>query len=184
MTPTVRIYNKGYDPSTGIGELLHTTSLRHAMGMIRRRVAEPVELAEHHGQVIFTALALTRMIYVAWSESRPGGSVGFSTLRVFERDHWTCAYCGDKVSKQPGRQGLLATVDHVHPRSLGGPTTWWNLVSACFDCNQRKADFPLGETGMRLRFDPYDPNVAYRDIDGTARRFDTGAPARGLLVSV
>lgn len=182
MSQPVRIYNHGYDPDTGIGEYLHTVTQRHALGMVARGVADPVELTERHGSILVTAMALTRLIYTGWTENRPGGTIGFSTRHIFDRDHWTCAYCGDKVSKTPRRQGLLATVDHVHPRALGGATTWWNLVSACFDCNQAKAGFPLDETGMRLRFDPYDPNVAWRDIDGTAHRCDTVEAASTPLV--
>ena len=177
MAQRVRIYNYGYDPDTGVGELLHVVSQRHATGMIRRGVADPVELTERRGQIIVTALALTRTIYTAWIERRAEGTVGFSTREVFERDHWTCAYCASKVSKTPRRQGLLATVDHVHPRSLGGPTNWWNLVAACSDCNGAKADSLLADTGMRLLFTPYDPNVAYRDVDGTALWLDTGTHA-------
>lgn len=183
MTHRVRVYNYGFDPDTGVGELLHVVSQRHATGMIHRGVADPVELVERRGEILVTSLALTRMIYAAWIERRQEGTVGFSTREVFERDHWTCAYCGGKVSKTPRRQGMLATVDHVHPRSLGGPTTWWNLVAACSDCNGAKADMLLEQTAMQLRFDPYDPNVAYRDADGTALRYDTGSRAHGPLVA-
>jgi|TARA_B110000881_G_scaffold203153_1_gene203662 5-methylcytosine-specific restriction endonuclease McrA len=31
------------------------------------------------------------------------------------------------------------TLDHVIPRSLGGKTTWTNIVSACKKCNNEKA---------------------------------------------
>ena len=44
----VRVYNKGYDLDTGVGELLHTTTVRHAFGMIRRGVADPVEIGRAH----------------------------------------------------------------------------------------------------------------------------------------
>lgn len=41
-----------------------------------------------------------------------------------------CHYCG----------GPAGTVDHVLPRSKGGSNNAWNVVSACWDCNQEKAD--------------------------------------------
>lgn len=164
----VKVYNKGYDPATGIGELVVTVSLRHAWKMIHREVAEPVELAIVGDDIAPTALALTREISMAWVEDRGGVPTGFSTRAVHERDHWTCAYCGCAVSRTPKRQGQLATVDHIHPQSRGGATSWMNLVSACFGCNQRKADLSLAEAGMRLLFEPYDPAVAYRDQDGRA----------------
>jgi 5-methylcytosine-specific restriction endonuclease McrA len=81
---------------------------------------------------------------------------------VHERDHWTCAYCGRSVSKTPPCSALLATVDHIMPVSRGGASSWTNLVSACRECNGRKADRTPDEAGMPLRFAPFDPAVAYR----------------------
>ncbi|MGP5291942.1 HNH endonuclease [Brachybacterium tyrofermentans] len=158
----VKVYNKGYDHSTGVGELLHTTTVRHAMGMIRRRVAEPVELAIVGADIVPAVLELTREVSGAWIEGGGRHSVGFSFRAVHERDHWTCAYCGRSVSKTPSCEALLATVDHVFPVSRGGPTSWGNLVSACRECNERKADRTPEEAGMALRFEPYDPMTAYR----------------------
>lgn len=40
-----------------------------------------------------------------------------------------CYYCGKEVRKSK------MTLDHVYPRSLGGPTLPENLVPACKDCN-------------------------------------------------
>ncbi|MBA3301099.1 MAG: HNH endonuclease [Thermoleophilaceae bacterium] len=51
---------------------------------------------------------------------------------VFARDSWTCQYCGIV-------RGTL-TVDHVIPRSKGGPSSWENIVTCCAPCNRRKGD--------------------------------------------
>lgn len=158
----VKVYNLGYDPDTGIGELLHTTTVRHAFGMIRRQVATPVELVIQDDRIIPTALELTRELSGAWVEGADQRSIGFSYRAVHERDHWTCAYCGHSVSKTPACEALLATVDHIQPVSRGGPSSWTNLVSACKACNNRKADRTPEEAGMPLRFAPYDPATAYR----------------------
>ncbi|GAA1309957.1 HNH endonuclease [Brachybacterium tyrofermentans] len=158
----VRVYNRGYDVDTGIGELLHTTSVRHAFGMIRREVADPVELAIIEDRIIPTALELTRELSGAWVEGAGQRSVGFSYRAIHERDHWTCAYCGRSVSKRPPCEALLATVDHIQPVSRGGESSWWNLVSACKECNNRKGALTPSEAGMDLRFEPYDPALAYR----------------------
>lgn len=158
----VRVYNKGYDPASGVGELLHTTSVRHARGMIRRRVAEPVELVVLDEQIVPSALVLRREISGAWIEGGGRRSVGFSFRAVHERDHWTCAYCGRSVSKAPATQALLATVDHIVPVSRGGESSWLNLVSACRACNGRKSDRTPAEAGMALRFEPFDPMVSFR----------------------
>lgn len=158
----VRVYNLGYNPETGIGELLHTTSVRHAFGMIRREVADPVELTMVEDRIVPTALELTRELSGAWVEGAGQRSIGFSYRAVHERDHWSCAYCGRSVSKTPPCEALLATVDHILPISRGGPSSWTNLVSACKECNNRKADRTPAEAGMPLRVEPFDPALAYR----------------------
>ena len=158
----VKVYNKGFDPSTGVGELLHTTTVRHAMGMIRRKVAEPVELDYVDGRIVPVRLELAREVSGAWIEGGPRNSVGFSYRAVHERDHWSCVYCGRSVSKMPRCEALLATVDHIIPSSRGGESSWLNLVSACKECNGRKAAMTPEEAGMELRFAPYNPEVSYR----------------------
>lgn len=60
---------------------------------------------------------------------------------VYARDGGRCVYCGI-VARRPGR-GVrrapdLATLDHVVPRSLGGPLTRENLVLACSVCNNER----------------------------------------------
>ena len=102
--------------ATGIGELLHTTSVRHAFGMIRRGVADPVELTLAGDDIVPTALELTRELSGAWVEGEGRRSVGFSYRAVHERDHWTCAYCGRSVSKTPPCSALLATVELLRRR--------------------------------------------------------------------
>ena len=62
-----------------------------------------------------------------------------TTLRAFviHRDNSTCRYCGKKAKP--------VELDHVIPRSLGGPNTPWNLVVACHKCNQRKDNQTVAE---------------------------------------
>lgn len=45
-----------------------------------------------------------------------------------------CRYCGRRLGMSD------ATIDHVVPTSRGGANTRANMVLACFDCNQKKAD--------------------------------------------
>lgn len=64
-------------------------------------------------------------------------------FEVLRRDNFTCRYCGASAPD------VRLEVDHVTPRSLGGPDKPWNLVAACQDCNGGKsamaADEPLIE---------------------------------------
>jgi 5-methylcytosine-specific restriction endonuclease McrA len=68
---------------------------------------------------------------------------------VFARDDWTCQYCG-------ARSNL--TVDHVIPRSKGGPSSWENIVASCAPCNRRKGDQLPHRVGMQLRRAPRTPS--------------------------
>ena len=69
---------------------------------------------------------------------------------VFARDRWTCQYCG-------GVCGTL-TLDHVIPRSRGGPSTWDNIVTCCAPCNRRKGDRLPKAVAMKLMAEPRPPN--------------------------
>jgi 5-methylcytosine-specific restriction endonuclease McrA len=65
-------------------------------------------------------------------------------ITVYTRDKFTCCYCGNK----PGIGKL--TLDHVMPASRGGKTEPDNLVTACKNCNNFKADKTPEEAGMKL----------------------------------
>lgn len=67
------------------------------------------------------------------------------------RDGFTCQYC--KKQKRPKE----LSIDHVFPRSRGGENSWENCVTACIDCNQRKADKTLKEAGLILTPKPARP---------------------------
>jgi len=57
-----------------------------------------------------------------------------SKLAIYFRDNFTCAYCGKQLTLSE------CTIDHVVPRSKGGDWSWENLVTACKECNSKKAD--------------------------------------------
>jgi 5-methylcytosine-specific restriction endonuclease McrA len=73
--------------------------------------------------------------------------VALNRRAVFARDGHKCQYCG----------GSAENIDHVIPRSRGGPHSWDNVVAACRPCNARKRDHLLEESGMRLRRPPVVP---------------------------
>ena len=67
---------------------------------------------------------------------------------VLRRDNHRCGYCAS----------WARTVDHIRPRSRGGPNTWNNLIAACAPCNSIKADRTPEEAGMRLLWEPKAPD--------------------------
>jgi len=82
----------------------------------------------------------------------PPMGIHFTRMALYERDNYTCQYCGKFGSKRAN-----LTMDHVVPKSKGGHTTWENCVTCCRNCNQKKADMLLNECSMQLRRKPYRP---------------------------
>lgn len=72
---------------------------------------------------------------------------------LFARDRHICGYCGKHFVS---RYDLSR--DHIVPRYHGGEDTWMNVVTACFTCNQKKGCKSLKESGMELKYVPYEPN--------------------------
>ena len=69
---------------------------------------------------------------------------GMKRLRIYMRDKFRCQYCGDK-------QGVNElTLDHILPRSRGGDNSPVNVVTACVECNNRKANRTPAEARMPL----------------------------------
>lgn len=58
-------------------------------------------------------------------------------FQIFERDHFTCRYCGSQAPQVPLR------VDHILAISRGGTDNDSNLVTACQDCNSGKGELLL-----------------------------------------
>lgn len=79
---------------------------------------------------------------------KPKSQVRMTKKNVFLRDQYTCQYCGIEVND------TNATLDHVHPQSLGGKSNWANLATACKSCNYKKADNPK----IKPRIFPYKPD--------------------------
>lgn len=132
----VAVYNPGgATPLTRV-------PLRHAIGMLQRRVATILEEVpgERFGPYPKPrALVLIRYVYEKWKWSGKG-PVRYSKRGVLARDCHRCAYCG--------RRGT--TIDHVLPRCQGGKSTWLNCVAACEKCNGAKKGRTPEQAGMKF----------------------------------
>lgn len=67
-------------------------------------------------------------------DAMPKQKINFCRRAIWKRDSFTCQYCGRKPPNDE------CTLDHITPRSLGGETSWYNCVLACYQCNSQKAD--------------------------------------------
>ncbi len=77
--------------------------------------------------------------------------VPFNRLNIYWRDNYCCQYCNrvEAISK--------LTLDHVIPQSLGGKTTWDNIVTCCAPCNVKKGNKSLKEANIKLIKKPTRP---------------------------
>jgi len=76
---------------------------------------------------------------------------------LFRRDNNTCQYCGRHKNQLKSSEFL--TRDHITPECRGGQNTWENLVTACSTCNNKKADYNLSDTNLRLLKIPQRPTI-------------------------
>jgi len=102
-------------------------------GLVRGRVAV---VAEYDRSVRSPSYEVRLPSVVALKRfQRPRQRVPFTRYNVFLRDRFTCQYC---LAVRPASE---LTFDHVRPRSMGGETSWQNVVTACGPCNARKGSF-------------------------------------------
>lgn len=90
-------------------------------------------------------LRLRKFVSKKWRAPR------FRRKVLFNRDNWTCQYCGVKLHWNN------IEIEHIVPSSRGGPTSWLNCVSACKPCNKKKANMTPEEAGMPLLRKPTTP---------------------------
>lgn len=92
-----------------------------------------------------------RVILLQWFDRMPRRHVRYSRANVFDRDDFTCQYCGIR----PPRSQL--NLDHVIPRAQGGRTSWENVVASCVPCNRRKGGRTPEQARLRLKRRPVRP---------------------------
>jgi 5-methylcytosine-specific restriction endonuclease McrA len=116
--------------------------------------AELGEITEHDDwvQSVNFRIQVPRIVRLTDYDRLPRPSVKFNRRNVFLRDEHRCQYCRQRFSTHK------LSLDHVVPRSYGGPTTWENVVTACMRCNVRKGGRTPQEAGMPLAKDPVRPH--------------------------
>jgi 5-methylcytosine-specific restriction endonuclease McrA len=145
VTSHVLVLNQNYEP-------LNVCNVRRAFVLLDLGKAEMLEEGEgrlHTAALEFPWPSVIRLVYMI---RRPRPQMRLTRREVFQRDHFTCMYCGEV--------GRELTLDHVIPRFQGGRHTWENLVSACKRCNHRKAGRTPQEARMRLLREPFHPHAS------------------------
>lgn len=92
---------------------------------------------ERRGLLANGRVANPRRYFPACSMRPSGGAWSLIRSLIFQRDDYTCRYCGAR--------GVRLECDHIVPVADGGAHTEANLATACFDCNRSKGSKSLKE---------------------------------------
>jgi 5-methylcytosine-specific restriction endonuclease McrA len=161
LNSSVLVLNRSYLP-------VHVTSARRAFTLLYQGIARVVNeqyqtfdfeswsqlavvrdadsVGTPHGRI-----RIPRVIALVAFDRLPKRHVRFSRINLMARDNFQCQYCG----KKPHRAEL--NLDHVVPRSLGGRSTWENVVTSCVDCNRRKGGRTPRQAHLKLFRKPERP---------------------------
>jgi 5-methylcytosine-specific restriction endonuclease McrA len=99
-------------------------------------------------------LEAPRIVRLLEFDRLPRQRVKFNRRNLFARDGNRCQYCGKKYAPHE------LSMDHVIPRSRGGPANWENIVTACLRCNVRKGGRTPRDAGMPLAKAPERPRTS------------------------
>jgi 5-methylcytosine-specific restriction endonuclease McrA len=142
MQTPVLVLNASYEP-------INICGARRALVLVLKGVART---EEEQGSILHAArmrVAMPSVIRLLEYRRIPHQTRALSRKNILLRDRNCCQYCSVVLTA-----GEL-TLDHVIPRSRGGPSTWENLVACCHDCNRRKGNQLLHElTDMKLLREP------------------------------
>ncbi|MFZ5805680.1 MAG: HNH endonuclease [Verrucomicrobiota bacterium] len=98
-------------------------------------------------------IQIPRIIVLLFFDRLPKKEIKLTRHNVFERDQYTCQYCGVEFDRKD------LNLDHVIPRDRGGQTTWENIVCSCISCNTKKSNCLPAEAGMKLIRKPKRPKL-------------------------
>ena len=161
LNSSVLVLNRSYLP-------VHVTSARRAFTLLYQGIARVVN--EQYQTFDFAAwsqlavardmeaigtpsglIRIPRVIVLIAFDRLPKRHIRFSRINLMARDNFQCQYCGGK----PHRSEL--NLDHVVPRSLGGRSTWENVVTSCVDCNRKKGGRTPRQAHLKLQHRPERP---------------------------
>jgi len=96
-------------------------------------------------------IRLPSIIVTLQFSKMPMRKVRATSKNIMERDNYTCQYTGVKLPKSK------LSLDHIHPRALGGKETFTNLVTCSKEINSKKGHKTNEEAGLKLIRRPSEP---------------------------
>lgn len=132
-------------------QALNLTTIQRAVRLLLAGKAEVVHARSDVLRAPSLDIRLPSVIRMLYYIKRGQQNVPLTKRNVLLRDDHRCQYCGVKgIARE-------LTVDHVHPKSRGGRSTWENLATACVRCNGRKSNRTPDEARMTLLRRPKQP---------------------------
>ena len=170
LDANVLVLNRNYMP-------VHITNVRRAFSLLYRDLVEVISVEadqyvaydfeswceiselrakyerEQHDWIrcVKFEIAVPRIVRLLLYDRLPKQVVKFNRRNIYARDRNRCQYCGRRFSTAE------LSLDHVVPRSLGGKTTWDNIVCCCVACNVRKGGRTPDQASLRLISVPVKP---------------------------
>lgn len=149
-------------------QAVHITTARRAFVLMFTDIARALDLAwvSHDfdswsallpggdGPTIGTSrgpIRVPRVVQLVSYDRMPRTSLRLTRRNIFLRDGYTCQYCARRGTPRD------LNLDHVMPRSRGGPMSWENVVCSCRVCNLKKGGRTPPEANMRLLRRPVGP---------------------------
>ena len=162
MSSAVLVLNRSFLP-------VHITSTRRAFSLLYQGTAKAVDrqyelfdfvswsalsVAVHDDSIglIGRSIRVPKVILLVAFDRFPKRRVRFSRQNIYLRDGNICQYCGKKFARHE------LNLDHVIPRTVGGRTTWENVVCSCIECNRRKGCRTPVQASMHLKKPPGRPS--------------------------
>lgn len=135
-------------------EVMKIVSWKRAVMWVLLDKVDVIEEYEQYIHSISTKVKIPSVVkYKKFIHSKHR-AIKFSRINVYARDNFTCGYCKKIMLRQD------CTLDHIIPKSRGGPSSWYNCVACCSKCNLQKANKTLKEAGMILKIDPRQPKYS------------------------
>jgi 5-methylcytosine-specific restriction endonuclease McrA len=115
--------------------------------------SEEKQPGEEYIQAVGFELQVPRIVRLTRYDRISRAGVRFNRKNLFARDNYRCQYCGQTKPTN------MLSIDHVIPRSLGGRTSWENVVCSCLRCNSRKGGRTPQQAHMTLLSTPSRPKI-------------------------
>jgi len=167
MNDRVLLLNGDYRPIAQV-------SIPKAVNLLIADKVDPVEGVVKRLKTPTTVFEVPSVIVLKRYINVPSRTKKWSRRGVFERDNYTCIFCG--ISAGAGRLGAGGewevmkysdfTIDHIKPVSRGGKSTWGNTACSCYHCNHIKADNMPHEAGITMLWEPKIPRTNYWVVSG------------------